>query len=305
MSRRFFTALLAITAIAVVAGLVALAIIRAFVLTSLMLAPPRFSLAMEVAWSFLLFCFAVAGLTMAFIQVCRMLIPFRGLFQRRATEAWLEHGLQVEKSSSEAAASWSEALKNANVQEVSAQAALREFEGLGVQGERKKAFEVPLVYDLPLEQFSAQLTLAAESGLDRPMQFPHLLLCLVGVESAKDFSKLLTSSKREYTPEPIMSSEAMAEVQARGSLTRLIHRRIDAFQIETGGQWRRKLRGVAVSTSIGFSWLITVGSIPREASRGTWLSYLFYAGLAGILAAFLSTFLRDLTAIVELKRRQL
>lgn len=166
-------------------------------------------------------------------------------------------------------------------------------------------FRVPLIYDLPLEQLCAQLTIATESALERPGKFLDLLLCLSGSEQVSQIDKLRHLS--EDTHNQAIGGERFESVEAdriRGVLMRVIQRRVDAFQIETGGRWRRGIQSIAATMSLVFSILITLASIPRSATTLEKLSYVIYAALAGILAAFLSMFLRDLTAVVESKRRQ-
>ena len=64
------------------------------------LASAGFSLESSQAWSFLIFCLGVAGLTMALVQVCRMLYPFRGDFHRESLEDWLSLGKELSPEAS-------------------------------------------------------------------------------------------------------------------------------------------------------------------------------------------------------------
>lgn len=198
-------------------------------------------------------------------------------------------------------------------------------------------------YDLPLEQLCGQLAAAADLLLDEPRKMPALTVCLVGYQGAADMLGLIEPNGKpadvqakpdgdegskgigESKPKTVMLGVAMGNMQrpdddgraaeeakaaaalraseARATLARAIQRRIDAFQIAAGGQWRRKLRRFVVGTSLVFSLSITISAMPWSGFF-TALANIIYAGLAGVLAAFIAMVLRDLTAIVELRRRQ-
>lgn len=304
MSRVSFSIWL-VAAASAVFGLV-WTVIKLFKTTSLALAFPEFTHAQIIAWSFLLFCIAIAVLTMSFIQVCRTIYPFRGHFQRRIIRAWFENAIQIAKDPS-AANSWAYGIHRMQLwEEVSSERALNEFESMCSQPVLNKGYRsyVLLLYDLPLEQLCGQLTIAAESALDKPLKFRNLLLCLAGIESAEDLSTMVELRPSSSDREPNQSFAAAAEVQARSLLSRTIQRRIDAFQIEAGGRWRHTLQGVVMFVNVTFSWLVTAAIILRPGNHGPWFSYLIYAGLAGGLATFLSMLMRDLTAVIEVKRRQ-
>ncbi len=208
---------------------------------------PDFRVATQAAWSFLLFCIAVAGLTMTLIQTCRTLIPVRGLFHRRALKQMLAQPYNENPKD------WPfPFLETADPSKLGDEA-LGEFEQSS--GPTPLFPSVPLLYDLSIEQLCGQLTVAAESALDQPTEFRHLLLGLVGSGGKRDVQPLLFSA-----------ASSLEQGQARGTLSRIIQRRLDKFQIEAGGEWRLRLRSVAVAVCIIFSWLITLARLPDDAS---------------------------------------
>jgi hypothetical protein len=284
---------------------------------------PSFAGAASTAWSFLVFCFAIALLTMAFVQICRMLIPVRGWFHGRMLYLWfsraIERAFDPEEqmtNPNEIREVWS-SLRNLiypseSEERPSVEKALRQFRQSSSYGHAGKTYVgrlfgrgYPLVYDLPLEQLAAQIVLAAELALDKPTEFSDLLLCVVGVEGARD---LLTV----YSPQsPAVPSDlelakrtALKDAQARAALARIIQRRSDNFLIEVGGRWRRDLRLMVTVCSVIFACLITLSSLGRQTPLIVWGSYFVYAVLGGLLAAFLSMLMRDVAAVIEGRRKQ-
>jgi hypothetical protein len=224
---------------------------------------------------------------MAAVQMWRTMVPVRGDFFENSLTNWLERAIPDAPLSPE----WLSALKKLGVEKVSAREALLEFER--VTGRR--------VYDLPIEQLCGQLTVAFESAFDQPEQFPCFLLLVVGPGADKELARLT-----EFMPQVSGPSEsAMGYSQARSALTRLGQMRIDGFQISAGGAWRRHLRLVVLWLSMTFSWAITAGSLGAQKLDFTiGVKFLFYSLLIGFIGAYIAMLLRDVAAIVELKRRQ-
>lgn len=243
---------------------------------------PNLTQATAAAWSFLLLTLAVAGLSMAFLQIGRTLLPVRGWFHRAALRSWLtlpEAVLGELSGTAEGADLRQKGLLDPD-------AALGEFEA-----HSRSSGEL---YNLPIEQLCGQLTLAFEAAMDKPSRFPALLIALSGAGGVKDLLRLLRTLDRRG------ESAVMMQAEARSALTRLSQIRIDRFQISAGGTWRRALQMTVVLTSILLSIALTAGFWQARYAPG----YLLYAVLAGLAASYLAMLLRDLAAIVELKRRQ-
>jgi hypothetical protein len=284
---------------------------------------PSFAGAARTAWSFLVFCFAIALLTMAFVQIGRMLIPVRGWFHGRMLYLWfsraIEPAFDPEEQSREAndiRKAWSDVRKqiygDENRSRPSVEKALRLFRQNSSYGRAGKTHigrlfgrGYPLVYDLPLEQLAAQIVLAAELALDKPTEFSDLLLCVVGVEGARDLLTVYPPQSPAVPSDPELAKRtALEDAQARAALARIIQRRSDNFLIEVGGRWRRDLRLVVTVCSVIFACLITLSSLDRQTPLMVWGSYFVYAVLGGLLAAFLSMLMRDVAAVIEGRRKQ-
>jgi hypothetical protein len=161
------------------------------------------------------------------------------------------------------------------------------------------------MYDLPIEQLCGQLTVTYEGAMDNPSRFPNLLVFLTGQMGAEDLMTVVRAGRERFEVPPGASPEkAVEEAQARARLIRMSQLRIDAFQIGSGGRWRRWLRAVVVGLSVVGSWGIIASSIPEKATEGTRLGYVIYSVLVGLISGYLAMFIRDMTAIVELRRRQ-
>jgi hypothetical protein len=80
--------------------------------------------------------------------------------------------------------------------------------------------------------------------------------------------------------------------------------RIDAFQIGAGGRWRRWLRAIVVGVSVVASWGIIASSIPAGTTAAMRFGYVFYSILVGLISGYLAMVIRDVTAIIEIRRRQ-
>ncbi len=331
------------------------------------LASAGFSLESSQAWSFLIFCLGVAGLTMALVQVCRMLYPFRGDFHREALEDWLSLGKELSPESAAAVllnmkveasgvgvtgatqtvwemggaaneavrpnvqyvkllTDWENVLEELGLKEPSVENALKELELHRGSGSRTRAemdvYQSSMVlYDLPIEQLSGQLNLALEAGLDEPKRFRNFIVLMAGKEGATDLLNVVrplsqtaeesgnqSSSKdgAEY------SGRALAQAQSRAAITRIGQLRIDSFQITTGGRWRHRLRLVVLAVSFLCSLIVLVNSTATGDSASVAFAVrlvklpiqLAYSVVVGAIAGYLAMFLRDLTVIVENKRRR-
>jgi hypothetical protein len=277
---------------------------------------PSFLIPAKAAGSFLLFSLAIAVLTMSFIQICRILIPVRGWFQGRSLFLWFssaidERGFENDLNpfSQDVLGAWNQLLHITKPPSV--EKALAQFRQARIG---KKASYIsgifgaqyPLLYDLPLEQLSAQIALATDLAMDKPRDYSDLLLCVVGIEGAPELVAVFTSTAEQSSyNEENSKRRALQDAQARGTISRLIQRRSDKFQIDTGGRWRRNLRMVVTACSITFSSVVVLSNIGRGESLIKWCSYVAYGIFGGGLAAFMAMLLRDITAIIENRRRQL
>ena len=307
-------------------------VLVAFIAVSVRLSPPSFEFASKDAWSFLSLCFGTGGMTMAAVQIWRTLLPVRGYFQKGELLKWL----QISAPSGFQSPAWGGVLGMLDLPHVSAHEALREFEGRARRNWDSPApterddgwsalFHVQQIYDLPIEQLCGQLTVAFDSAVNQPERFPHFLLSVIGPDGGEDLARAVASAPRlRKASGSIDDATARTDTQAHAALTRMGQTRIEAFQIDAGGRWRRRLRFVVLAVSLVCSWLITAGSLAqakqKDVSRisylfqsvlrpvvppaGDLIGYLFYSVLVGFIAAYLAMLLRDLTAIVEVKRRQ-
>ena len=299
---------------------------RALVLTQHAMSLPDFLTPRLAAWNFLLFSVAIGGITMILVQIVRVLVPVRGRFHRDVLLSWFEQGFSktADFDSANSANLLTRLKKLIPGERFSPQKGVKEFERYSRETTLpSREYDLPEVYDLPIEQFCAQLGAAAELALERPTTSLNLLICVVGGGSADDDLLLWVASKLPV-PEPkkpwsldfpqgAFPDEAdlddsrdkpLVLAEAHATLARLIQRRIDGLQISAGMQWRRSLRWTVVSTSVGLGLLVSLSSL-RSPGLGDVFSYTLYGGLGGLMAGFVAMLLRDLTAIVELRRRQL
>jgi hypothetical protein len=291
---------------------IAWALLRMGILFSIEVAPPDFTEPSARAWSLAKFSLGVGALTMALIQVVRVLVPIRGYFHREQLLEWLSGFGQL------TARSTTVSPDNRSL----AQQALLDFETRGGIGRSDSLYKRNL-YDGSIEQLCAQLNVALETGIDSPRQIPTLLLCFFGADGIEQLEilhghpfwkkpDLKSTEVREATEpedwkESKDESEILRKAEARATLTRLVQFRIDAFQIAAAGRWRRSLRSMVTLTSLMLSFAVTTSSIwhsTEELNRkGQIASICFYATLEGLIAAFVAMLLRDLVAIVEARRR--
>ncbi len=285
---------------------VAWALLRMGILFSIQIAPPDFTEASSRAWALTKFSLGVGALTMALIQVVRMLIPIRGCFHRQQLLEWLDrYGRDFEPPDKR-----SHDLHDHGHTRM-AKLALSEFETRGGTQQPGSPYTRDF-YDSSIEQLCAQLNVAIEAGLDSPRQMRNLLRCFFGKEGSRSLAVLRRSPPQEELSRESKRStndaELLRKAEARASLTRLAQFRIDAFQIETAGRWRRHLRSIVTLTSVTLSFAVTAGSIWHSADelnrKGQIASVVLYSALEGLIAAFVAMFLRDLVAIVETRRRR-
>jgi TRAP-type C4-dicarboxylate transport system permease small subunit len=292
--------------------------------------PPDYTHAAAIAWHFLAFTLSIAGLTTAFVQIARTLIPFRGEFHYQSLSLWFEESAtSLLTSDTDINAELlfrmfqvHPAEQPSNLPEVSqvvkdAHAAFETGQPFDQKSSDKDP--IPDLYDLPLEQLTAQLSLRIDSALDAPYPSTAFLLCVYGTQGTDQLLQLLEpplASSRAMYSDTENEREALRKAEARASLSRLGQFKVDAFQIATGSLWRRRLRlwvtAVSLAASLVLTFASTWYSTPdrypdrfADHSKG-WslaLSILVYSVLAGFIASYIAMLFRDLTAIIENKRR--
>jgi hypothetical protein len=317
-----------------VAGIFAILVVVAFLYSvfnfaasaKLSLIPTQLNIPRDSAISYLILCLIIAGFTVAFIQISRMLFPIRGLFHSLSFYKFLAAGetSKVESTTSTEPATSDGAPKRP----VSVQKAVEEFLRRGYtsrpQGGKlldDKTLAADRVFDLPIEQLCGQITLTFQMALDNPDLFMNFISCIVGEDGATQLGIITTNSPT--IPETPDGKVAMIKVaEARALLMRMGQQNIDSFQIGTGGDWRRLIRSVVLLLCIWSSWTITPTPFHDKSSNlGGWLSplsdyvpnvlkvffeptHLAQSIFLGLASAYLATLLRDLAAIVERKRYQ-
>lgn len=267
---------------------------------------PSFSAQSKSALDFVWFCVADGALTMVLVQLHRSLTPVRGTFHQASLKEWFGATAKTASEHNPPSPDWIDAERRLKVSpgKLSAARAAEQFESFFA------AAPAITLYDLPLEQFCAQLGAATESSLEKPEDWADFVLCMAGVEGA---ALLVASLPKEPLPPPpsvlpLTGSpppfeDSLNAAQARGGLIRAIQRRIDGFQIGTGSAWRHKLRTRVVATGIILGVLIAAPAA-RNGSASSVALYVLYGMLGGAMGGFIAMVIRDLTAIVELKRRQ-
>lgn len=211
--------------------------------------------------------FALGLLVMAVIQSVKDLLPVRRWFHQAFIRAWLGH-----KARDHAAAGGAR---------VDPQAALDDLVALATTGDANALF------DLPIEQLSAQVAAAASESLDFPTRHEALLRCLTATADPHDVARVLQADAGEATQpdDPVV-------IDAR---TRLLHhtqRSVDALQIAAGYRWKwyMQLSSFALASAIAVLAMATDGV---DSSRASAALYALPLGLAG---GFVAPVARDFIA---------
>jgi hypothetical protein len=157
--------------------------------------------------------------------------------------------------------------------------------------------------ELPIEQLAAQIQAAAEAALASPEAFGPLLQQVAGREADLGNVKVRTSDvdasgagSAVGTNASQLRGDSEEELNRRSKASYLIHRRIDALQIQVRHRWRGLLRMLSLAGSLLVAATVTaVLDLWRESPVGTALSVL----LLSLLGAFFASVARDMTAIIE------
>jgi hypothetical protein len=219
--------------------------------------------------SFLLFSLAAGAGSMAIIQLAKNIFGVRAFYQEYRVKRWL-------KGRSEA--SWETAYKD-----------LIRALGYSKVPEGKLArSEEHALFNLPVEQLAAQISLAADLAISYPTEYNDLLGALTG-ESGKP--KTDPSIKPTNPTDASGGTRVPTDLDIRQSYQ--VRSGVDGLQLYVGQGWRRTVRlgAVLISGVLGVIWVRFLNIYPNLS-----LAYIL-SGL--ILGGFISWFLRDLVAIVE------
>ena len=239
----------------------------------------------------LLFSLAAGAGSMAVIQLAKQILGVRGLYQEYKVRRWLA-GRSDGKENSDGAG-------NSAYRDLSRGLGY----GKGQEGTLGRSEERAL-FNLPIEQLAAQVSLAADMAISYPGEYPALLEALAGqhdaTASAPGAGTGLRTAPSSATPGPSGKSApnaadravAVSAVSERDiRLSYQVRSGVDALQLGQG--WRRTVRlgAVLISGLLGVIW---VGFL--DIHPGLRIAYILSAL---ILGGFISWFLRDLVAIVE------
>jgi len=196
-------------------------------------------------------------------------------------------------------------------------------------------------FDLPIEQLCAQINLAFEAGLATPKRYPHLILCIVGKQGLESLEKIRQIPPPSQRTQGSESTQFLLDqTEARSALSQIGQQRVDAFQITSGSSWRRILRLAALIISILLSWSMIhalaqgqalffdfsknagiahkqqspvstpiTRDFPQAERVSPYLppenliTFLIQTLLLGLISAYIAMVLRDIVAILEMKRR--
>src|SRR5712692_6932395 len=225
---------------------------------------------------------AVGVISMAFLQTIKDVLPVRRWFQ-----AWWVGGWLTEQ------AAGTPALATGAVNVAAAQTDLVR---LATSGDRAA------LYDLAIEQVTAQMNAAAQMVLDFPWRHEHLFRCLAAQADAEDLRRLLDARPPEGGPRRELSAEdKSALIDARNRVTHQVQRSLDGLMISAGFRWKLclQLASFVVSALIVWAGLMLFVREPIEV----FVRHLpLYAALA-LLGGFLAPVARDLVAALQHVRK--
>ena len=224
---------------------------------------------------------AVGVISMALIQTVKDVFPIRRWFQTYRVRDWLS--AQAPKAP-------------AGGHPVSAEAAETDLVRLATSGDRAA------LYDLAIEQVTAQMNAAAQMVLDFPWLHPDLFYCLAAQADAEDLRRLIESRPPERGPRPPLSDEdKKALLDARNRVTHQVQRSLDGLMIAVGFRWKfwLQIASFVVSALIVWTGLLLFVQEPIEVLAR---HLPLYAALA-VLGGFLAPVARDLVAALQQIRK--
>ncbi len=264
---------------------------------------------------------AIGVIVMASIQAVRAIVPVRSWFHRHRVSVWLGRAPDKFKKPQHfkprmrerlTEAPWlGEYIKPDTTEE---DILHRLLQLTTAEGEDRPSVSRAF-FDMPLEQLCGQISAGAERAIVDPRANGDILLRFAnaaGEEDVLSFFKAhdelngtradtgIKSPEPDFSfgVEPAPSRERRTEtfMRARASVEERVRRSIDCLQIESGFEWRRRLRVIAVTLAAALG--LTAALIANQ-----FLASVPAAIASGIVGGFFAMLARDLTAIVERLRR--
>jgi hypothetical protein len=232
----------------------------------------------KFAYPFLTAVSAIGVVSMAIIQTIKDTLPVRGWFQDYRVHQWL-----------------SEKGKATNADH---QLAEQDLVRLATDGDRDA------LYNLPIEQLSAQMNTAIQAALDKPKGHEPLVRCLASKVPPEDIDQVLSPPGDAMQPRASLTPDQQkkfdAYVDARNRVTHQVQRALDGFQIAVGFRWKLYLQ----SSSIVLSSILAFIAVQHYAAADlNWSKRIGAAIVVGILAGFLAPVARDLVASLQQLRK--
>jgi hypothetical protein len=225
---------------------------------------------------------AIGAVVMAFIQQVKNLTFFRELWQRSQFLSWLRSRFAGPTN---------------RIEDVLIR--------LSTSGNRKA------LYELQIEQMTAQLSAAAQFVLDFPNDESvqgagKSILLAFAPDSAADIEIIIKGPDLKWTMAPsgltaqdIADRQNFAEAKVR--VQRHIQRSIDAIQISIGSKWQALLQWISTILGGGFGVILLKSS--KDANIYSTLQMVSFFLASAILSGFLAPVTRDLVAALENLRK--
>lgn len=178
---------------------------------------------------------ALGLVVMAIIQSAKDLLPVRRWFHDAFVRAWLAH-----KARAHAA--------RGGVRP-DPDAACGDLVELATTGDAHALF------DLPIEQLSAQVAAAATQSLDYAARHEDLVRCLAASADPRDVAAILGAAAET------LARDDVALIDARTRVMHQAQRSVDALQISAGYRWRwyLQLTAFALSAALTFAAVVAAG----------------------------------------------
>lgn len=246
--------------------------------------------------------FLGAVVAVAAVELGKTFLGFRSRFHEGTTKEFIERGNRL----------WNDlrAPRSKYAADPYAWEQLSEILGLHDLGshEEKWAYRYfrlrfPLVYDLPLEQYGAQLASATDYAVRAPERYPELVLGFGG-RGLYD-AWLRQASRRKFTdpefddasPPKIGDPESDRDPDLLREVDHFVGQGLDNLQVLIGSKWKRRVRAVAALfaalATVGILWLL-------DSPTNDWP---VGAVVGAVVAGPASWFLRDVASWVEGSRR--
>lgn len=227
---------------------------------------------------------AIGVVSMALLQTVKDTLPVRRWFQATWVRKWLTD--QAKQASAIGAG-------GATANPVNAEADLVR---LATSGDRQA------LYDLPIEQVTAQMNAAAQIVLDFPWLHEDLFRCLAAQADEADLRRLLAAGPRDSGPRRELSQEEKsALIDARNRTTHQVQRCLDGLMISAGFRWKLALQLTSIVSSALLVWagIMLAAKEPVELFVRHLPAYVAIS----ILGGFLAPVARDLVAALQQLRK--